>query len=341
MLRLFEGRESGHQPIDILAPWVEPEVEPESVPASVPERESAPDPEPELKPEFESQPRLRATPVPPTQPSKAKAPRQIIAFCGAAGSVGKTSVSINVAFELATAGHKVVLLDLDLRAPSLLATLNQDSVTAGLSGVFRLVDQGRFVATDLERLLMVLNFDGVRISILPGLGLPMIATKWATKLHVLVQEVIDAVDADYIVLDLPELAAAPEVVMTALRLADLSFAICSADPIGVQRYLWLQTQLQKLELKIEPQVIVNRVRDSVLGSNAKRQLADTFERIAKTEVVAFVPDDPAVFDLCLRDGLPLQLVKKASPARHAISMFVRQGILGQRSHLDWRVARSG
>jgi hypothetical protein len=226
-------------------------------------------------------------------------------------------------------------------APSLLATLNQDAITAGLSGVFRLVNQGRFSADDLDRFLMVLNFDGVRLSILPGLGVPMAAADLPADLGNQVQEIVEAVNADFVVLDLPDAATAPEVVAGALRIADLSFAICAADPIGVQRYLWFQARLRQLGLKVEPQLIVNRVRDLVLGANAKRQLADTFERLAQTEVTAFVPDDPAAFDLCLREGLPLQLVKKASPARHAISMFVRQGILGQRSHLDWRVARNG
>ena len=111
--------------------------------------------------------------------------------------------------------------------------------------------------------------------------------------------------------------------------------------MSIKRYLWFQEQLRKFELKNQPHLIVNRVRDSVLGANAKRQIADTFERVSQTDVTAFVPEDSAAFDLALREGLPLQLVKKASPARHAISMLVRQGILGQRSQLDWRVARNG
>jgi MinD-like ATPase involved in chromosome partitioning or flagellar assembly len=255
--------------------------------------------------------------------------------------VGKTSIAINVAFELATAGHRVAMLDLDVSAPSLLTALNQDAITAGLSGVHRLVGQGRFFADDLSRFMMVLNFDGVRVSVLPGLGVAAQPFAPVGDLAKTVRTAIDSAEADYVVLDLPSISSAPEVATAALQLADLSFSICNADPIGVQRQLWLQNQLEHLALPNQPQLVVNRLRDSVLGSNAKRQIADTFERVAKTEVVAFVPDDPAVFDLALREGLPLQLVKKASPARHAISMFVRQGILGQRSQLDWRVARNG
>jgi MinD-like ATPase involved in chromosome partitioning or flagellar assembly len=239
------------------------------------------------------------------------------------------------------AGHKVALLDLDVCAPSLLASLNQDAITAGLAGVRRLVGQQRFAHADLIRLMMVLNFDGVRISVLPGLGAPVASVDEANAMAQVVREAVEAVDADYVILDLPDLAGAPEVPRAGLISADLSFAVCTAAPVGVQRYLWLQAQLNELGLPTEPQVVVNRVRDSVLGSNAKRQLADTFERVAKTVVTAFVPDDPSVFDLALRDGLPVQLAKKGSPARHAISMFVRQGILGQRTQLDWRVARNG
>ncbi len=315
MLRLFEGREPDTVKLDNLAPWVHADE------ASQIEAAAA---------------------IPLSSPlEKPEKPARVVAFCSAIGSVGKTTMAINVAFELATAGHKVAVLDFDICAPSLLTSLNQEAITAGLSGAHRLVGQGRFFASDLNRFMMVLNFDGVRVSVLPGLGVPFELGASAGDLAPTVRRIIETSDADYVVLDLPNISSAPEVAAAALSMADLSFSICTADPIGVQRQLWLQNQLKHLGLPNEPQLIVNRVRDSVLGANAKRQLADTFERISKTEVVAFVPDDPPVFDIALREGLPLRLAKKASPARHAISMFVRQGILGQRSQLDWRVARNG
>ena len=173
---------------------MEPELEPEASPDVEPELE------PEAPPTATNLGPTVASPS-PTRTSGAKSPRQVIAFCGASGSVGKTSVSINVAFELAAAGFRVALLDLDLMAPSLLATLNQDAITAGLSGVFRLVNQGRFSADDLDRFLMVLNFDGVRLSILPGLGMPMAAADLPTDLGDQVQEIVEAVNADFVVLD--------------------------------------------------------------------------------------------------------------------------------------------
>jgi|GEM_PF-1457447 len=265
-----------------------------------------------------------------------------IAFCGAAGGVGKTSLAINVAFELATAGFRVAVLDLDVANPNLLATLNQDAISPGLAGVKRLVGQSRFTIADLDRLLMVLNFDGVRISVMPGLPAPATPAE-RDELASVAAELLEAsVSAfDYVLIDLPAFEAAPMLSTVCLELADASFVVCGADPIGVQRFLWLKATLQSLGLPNEPQVLVNGVRDSVLGSNAKRQLADTIERLAQTEVTAFVPQDQAGFDAALRGGLPLSLAKKGSPARHAISMFVRQGLLEQRTKLDWRVARNG
>ena len=344
MIRLFEGRAAEPEQQDILAPWVEPEIDPVPqldplpAPEPVPEPEPVPvlNPAPEARPQAERRQTAQAKRV-----DAARRPKQVIAFCGAGGAVGKTSVAINVAFELASAGQSVALLDLDVCAPSLLATLNQDSITAGIAGVSRLVRQGRFFETDMSRFMMVLNFDGVRITVLPGLGVPISNVDEAKAFAEAARQAIAVVEADYVILDLPDLTGAAEVARAGLLASDLSFAICAADPVGVQRYLWFQSRLKDLDLNQEPQLIVNRVRDSVLGANAKRQLADTFERVAKTEVTAFVPDDPSVFDLALREGLPIQLAKKASPARHAISMFVRQGILGQRSQLDWRVARNG
>jgi Mrp family chromosome partitioning ATPase len=157
VIRLFEGREIEPATQDILAPWVEPEALPEA--EVVPELTALPEPE-----------RDRANHA--KRVDAARRPKQVIAFCSAGGSVGKTSVAINVAFELASAGHTVALFDLDVGAPSLLAALNQDSITAGFAGVSRLVGQGRFFETDMSRFLMVLNYEGVRITVLPGLGVP-------------------------------------------------------------------------------------------------------------------------------------------------------------------------
>ncbi|MEO0024960.1 MAG: hypothetical protein RL196_1401 [Actinomycetota bacterium] len=281
-------------------------------------------------------------PAPPSQQNQERA--KTIAFSGAAGSPGKTSLCINVAYELAAAGKKVAVVDFDLSSPSLLTALNQDSITAGLAGVRRLALQGRFFSEDLSRLLMVLNFDGVRLSVLPGmakkiLNSPLIDNSWlqiTDELLALLRQ-----DFDYVVIDLPDLATEPSLIVHLLNRVDYGFAVSAADPVSVERWLWFKTQLDSLGVIETPALVVNQVRDSVLGSNARGQLSDTFERVAKTEVACFIAQDAAAFDLAMREGLPLQLAKKASPARHAISMLVRQGILNQRSRLDWRVARLG
>ena len=304
----------------------ERDVEPEPTPTAV---------EPAAAPE-QHEAKSRHVAAKPKSAAQATAPQTIV-FCGAAGGVGRSSVSINVAYELAAAGKSVALVDFDVENPNLLAALNQEAITSGLAGVKRLVGQGRFSGDDLGRLMMVLNFDGVRISVLPG----MQAKSDGAQLVPVATELVDALrhEFDHIVIDLPP--GQSELGDACLALADASFAVCAGDPIGVQRFLWLKNHLDSLGLEREPHVLVNRVRDSVLGANAKRQLADTIVRLAGTDVTAFVPDDPAAFDLCLREGLPLQLGKKASPARHAVAMFVRQGLLSQRSQLDWRVARNG
>jgi MinD-like ATPase involved in chromosome partitioning or flagellar assembly len=280
-------------------------------------------------------------PAPPSQRDHAGA--KTIAFSGAAGSPGKTTLCINVAYELAAAGKRVAVVDFDLSSPSLLTALNQDSITAGLAGVRRLAFQGRFLSDDLSRFLMVLNFDGVRLAVLPGLAKtlnsPSNDISWrqvADELLALLRQ-----DFDYVVIDLPDLAAEPSLVVHLLNSVDYGFAVSAADPVSVERWLWFKTQLDSLGVIETPVLVVNQVRDSVLGSNARAQLADTFERVAKTEVACFIAQDSTGFDLAMREGLPLQLAKKASPARHSISMLVRQGILNQRSRLDWRVARLG
>ncbi len=339
MLRLFEGRD---EPLEIV---LQPEPAPE--PLASPTRADEPPPEPSPEPVPAPKPLASQTradePAPEPERASAVASAQIIAFSSAMGSPGKTSLCINVAFELASAGKRVGLVDFDLASPSLLTALNQDSITAGLAGVKRLASQGRLFAEDLHRFLMVLNYDGVKLTVLPGaVGLGDSEPRGSSWIEV-ADQLIDKMGGafDYVLFDLPSLVVQPQLVAHVLNLADFGFAVSGADPVSVERWLWFKAQLEALGVRETPALVVNQVRDSVLGGNAKGQLADTFERVAKTDVISFIAQDHNAFDLALREGLPLQLAKKASPARHAISMLVRQGILNQRSRLDWRVARLG
>ena len=294
-----------------------------------------------------AQPAQLAEPAEPAQPTQPAEPEprptggQVVLFGATPGSPGATSMAINVAFELAVAKHKVCLIDFDFKSPNLLATLGQESITAGLAGAKRLIEQGRFSDEELGRLLMVLNFDGTKLSILPGLGSPANVTQPMSAGLAATLLVAAKTSFDYVVIDLGDLASNPGFSNELLQQADFSFLVCSADPIGVRRYLWLPTALGNEKIIDSTQLIFNRVRESVLGSNPKRQITDVVARLAQAEVCCFVPNDPSSFDQALLEGLPIQLMKKASPARHAIAMLVRQGILNQRSNLDWRIARHG
>ena len=321
MLKIFENNTQSKVVWSGLDAWQ----------TQTPTSHAEPEPEPEPAP----------SPVHPLDAIGSPASKTLnsLAFCGAPGGVGKTSLAINVAFELASASKKVALIDLDIDHPNLMTALCQQSLTAGLSGAHRLISQGRFNADDLDRLTMVLNFDGVRLWVLPGLAKPAepeARVDFASSIVTLLEAFSESFD--WVVFDLPSSIQADQFVQQCLGLADFAFAVCGGEPTQIQRYLWSQPNL-KTGLANAPQVIVNGVRDAVIGSDSKRQIADTLEQAAQAEVVAFVPHDQAGFDAALLEGLPLQLVKKGSGARHALSMFVRQGLLGQRASLDWRLLR--
>jgi polysaccharide biosynthesis transport protein len=67
--------------------------------------------------------------------SSAGAPPQLILVCSAWPKEGKSTVSINLATVLAQAGKKVLLVDGDLRRPSLHQKLGQPTTNIGLSGL--------------------------------------------------------------------------------------------------------------------------------------------------------------------------------------------------------------
>ncbi|MEY4367937.1 MAG: hypothetical protein RLZ28_1352 [Actinomycetota bacterium] len=329
MLRLFEldegllEPESSVPPASATAPS-EPPV------AQQPARAPA---QPELAP---AQPELA-----PAQPEPRPMGGQVVLLGATPGAPGATSLAINIAYELAQAKNRVCVIDFDFQSPNLLAMLAQESITAGLMGAKRLLEQRRLTIDELQRLLVVLNFDGLKLSILPGLGTPSLANEpFALKSALDLLEIAKS-DFDYIVIDVGDLTKNLSFSKNLLKQVDYSFLVCAADPIGVRRFLGLHRLLGNDTALDSAQLIVNRVRESVLGPNPKRQLAETLEKLAGAEVCCFVPNDSLAFDQALLEGLPIQLISKASPAKHAIAMLVRQGILNQRSNLDWRLARHG
>lgn len=245
---------------------------------------------------------------------------KVISIWGSSGS-GKSTISLNLAFELASMGHKVLLVDADSYSPSLSAALGVLKPAGGVLAALRLARQNRLNSAELSRLCEELSFGNQKLEFLAGVSS---ALRWSE---------FDAIDEllkvaresfDFVIIDLatplepgiygPE-SATPRnhATVAAIEGSDRVLGVFSADPVGVNRFLWDIRQAG-----FEFWVVANRVRQSTLGRNPERQLKDAIYSLAKRELSYLLPDDLVAIDLTLLKGQPLITCARNSKLREAI-----------------------
>ena len=274
---------------------------------------------------------------------------QVISTWGPSGSPGKTVLAINIAFELALAGHRVLLIDLDTVAPSIETQLNLVDHPAGLAAACRLAAQDRLTESELLRLSQPIQVSGNTLHVMTGLSTP---SRWPEVTFEKVNSLIDIASSnfDFVILDIASgLASATQqpisgierntATLAALQNSNCIAAIGLSDPVGVRRFILGIQELKSLRLDADAIVVMNRVRSSAIGRKPKVQIAETLARFASIEVDAFVPDDPATFDQCALESIPLITAKRKSAARIAINQLVKRKILAESNSLDDRVAK--
>lgn len=273
-----------------------------------------------------------------------------VAVWGPKGSPGKSTIALNLACELALSGASVFLLDLDLEAPSLAQALALTEHPAGLAAACRLASQDRFDIVQLERLSVRVAAGKQSVVAMTGLTN---ADRWPEVGQEALIAILElaAQHFDFVVLDLASnlegglrqvhsLQERNAATALALSLSEFAIAVCGADPISIERFLAAEPGFARA-ISVEPLILVNRLRKSVLGGAAKTQITETLSRLANLSVQGFIPDDPSAADQALLEAVPLALARRSSGAKQAIAMFTQGHILKQRSRLDKRVAKLG
>ena len=270
----------------------------------------------------------------PAQPAGNPVP---VAICvwGPAGSPGKSTVAANLACEMSLAGRNVLLIDLDTVAPGLGDLFGIDDSPPGLAAAARLVGQGRLDLEQIERLAARFSLGPGNLSILTGLGS---TSRWAELTSERIEGLITAglKYFDFVLLDVAS-STEPSIrqiggavdrncaTRTALMTADLTIAVVAGDPIGLKRFMQAVEGLK--ELSAEPILVVNRVRQAVLGSRYKKQLADVASEFLGLKIAVQIPNDPETCDKSILEQVPLALMKRSSPARQAIAKFAKSTFL--------------
>ena len=260
-----------------------------------------------------------------------------VCIWGPVGSPGKTTLAINIACELALAGKRALLIDLDTYVPSVAQALGLAQLQPGLAAAARLVGQGRLDQSQLDRLAFSYEVGNGRLSVLAGLGAsarwPEISSEKTQRLITIASEYFDHVIVDVGsplepgVRQIGGVVERNSAARAAIEACDSVVAVFAADTSGVSRFLDSYEEFEAL--RGDAILVANRLRASALGQRPRQQIEDTIMQFCRREVDAFIDSDAEACDRASLETVPLAMMKRSSKARQAIAQFVRLNILNQ------------
>jgi MinD-like ATPase involved in chromosome partitioning or flagellar assembly len=266
-------------------------------------------------------------------------PGTVIAVWGPAGSPGRTTLAINIAAEIAAAGHTVVLADVDTYSGSIAPSLGLLDEAPGFAAACRLAGTDSLTRTEFERIAHRYNSPRGAFWVLTGIGQP---SRWPELSGDRVGSAITSLCrwVDYVVLDTgfnlesdEEISSdlfAPRrnaATLAALGSADTVVACGLADPVGMARFLRAWADLTSIVTTTRVHVVMNRVRPSAVGLGAGSQVIGALRRFGGIDDATLVPHDQAGVDAAVLTGRTLRDAAPRSPARLGILALVRDVLL--------------
>jgi MinD-like ATPase involved in chromosome partitioning or flagellar assembly len=246
---------------------------------------------------------------------------RIIAIRSVSPSAGRTVLAANLAFELASLGRSVCLVDLDFRYPTLHRYFGIASPKAAVLAGARLLEQNRLDQSALDQLKVRLVSKGVGVEFLAGYGLAQNqdVINWQS-----VQQFLDCLAQRYQVVLLD---AAFGFGHDSHRLVDQAAQqnlwITQPDAVSIGRFIDAQGLLGNTQSTGENLLAVNRVRASVLGARPDWQIQQVLKDRTSMKISAMLPQDEA-FDQAMLQGLPLRQVAGRSKALAALSQLAKR-----------------
>lgn len=240
----------------------------------------------------------------------------MITFTSSHRQNGKSVLAANLAFELAKK-QKVCLLDGDFAEPSQHTYFSLSNAPASITALSRLIDQDRLAENDFANLTIDLVVPNSKVTLLAG------NANFSSAEHISqsgFETLIEflSLSFDEVVVDLAAqtgLTSQKEQLM--LDRSSQIFVTCNADQISIGR---LVSRLEELSQTVDFEkstLVLNRVRERVLGPRHEKQLSETIERHTPFKRIILVPED-AFFDTAMLNSVPLEYASKKSPALEAL-----------------------
>ncbi|GAA2920434.1 MinD-like ATPase involved in chromosome partitioning or flagellar assembly [Microbacterium keratanolyticum] len=265
----------------------------------------------------------RSTPVAPQE-------GRLLAVWGPHGAPGRTSLAIELSAALAAREGRVALIDADTYAPAIALLLGLTDDAPGIAAACRRAELGSLDAPELSRLAVPLAANAGTVEVLAGLNRP---TRWpelsaerlrATLLacrswaaHTVI-DVAPPLDADEELLSDLQVPRRNAATRTVLEEADQVFAVTSADPLGIARFVRAHAEVRAHIGSTPMTVLVNRVRTGPLGIDARGQIRRALDRFSGITDVQFLPDDPRALDAALLHSRPVADVVPRAPFASAV-----------------------
>ncbi|GAB3030188.1 P-loop NTPase [Parafrigoribacterium mesophilum] len=259
---------------------------------------------------------------------------QVLAVWGPAGAPGRTTLAVNIAAQLASAGFSVVLADVDTHGAAVAPALGLLDEAPGFAAACRLAGADSLTQLELERIgQRYLSAHG-SFWVLTGIGR---ASRWpelsAERVGTVVRECRSW--ADFTVLDTGSSLESDEEIssdlfaprrnaatIAALRAADRVIAVGAADPVGLSRFLRAHVDLIETLETDRITVVMNKIRASAIGPGPGAQVAQTLQRFGGITAAVLVPYDQPALDAAVLRGKTLMDAARKSPANLAIGKFV-------------------
>ncbi|MCK8608710.1 P-loop NTPase [Agromyces sp. C10] len=263
----------------------------------------------------------------------------IVAVWGPAGAPGRTTVAVNVAAELAAAGHRVALVDADPYGGAVAPILGLLDEAPGFASACRLAGAGALDRAELERIAQRYSSPRAPFEVFTGLVGP---SRWPELSDERVTAALAAMRDrfEYVVVDTGFSLERDEELMTdqfaprrnaatfaALAAADRVLAVGLADPVGLSRLLRGHGELVDLVDAERVDVVVNRVRSSALGLDAHAQVRQTLRRFAGLAEATLLPHDGRATDAAILMARTLRDAAPRSPLRAALRAYVDDRLL--------------